>query len=105
MLRYTCDGIGTNITPSGLGSTRAGIGRETTDIKIDGFRAGRGPRYQLRLLHDLVDDLDEGPLDILARLGADLAECGALRLGERLALLERHRAAARGHLVQLTPDL
>jgi len=59
-----------------------------------------GPRYQLRFLHDAVHNLDEGPLDILARLGADLAESGSpLRLGERLALFVGYRTAACGYFI------
>lgn len=91
--------------PRDLGSTRARIRWKTTNVKIDGLRADCGPRYQLRLLHDLVDDLHKGTLDVFARLGAYFAERGTLRLSERLTLLERYGAAASSHLVQLTPDL
>lgn len=69
---------------------QAGAGRRS---------GGRGGGEELRLLDDMVDDLDEGLADVLPRLGADLAEPGALGLGEGFAFLEGDGAAVGGYLV------
>lgn len=87
------------------GTSRRIVRPKLPEIQTRAARRGRGGGQELGPLDDLVDDLDERPPHVLARLGADLAEPGPLRVRVRLALLGRDGAAAGGHLVQFAPDL
>lgn len=94
-----------------LASASGPLARTRRGVVCSKVAEAQGPvvrarrRQQVRRLDDPVNDLDEWPPYVLARLGAELAETGSLGIGKCLALLERNCTTPCGRFIKLASDL